>query len=181
MKKDLRGKTFGDLTVLDFSEKSRNGHYRYFVKCSCGTYKTVFGTHLIQQHTTHCGCKTPRNSSNWQGYKGIGKTYWSSLVRGAKGEKGRKPIAFSLTLEYIGDLLEEQDYLCALSGLKISCLDKTASLDRVDSSAGYIEGNVQWLHKDVNMMKRHYSQDYFLFLCDKIAENGSVCEIVDLT
>ncbi len=29
----------------------------------------------------------------------------------------------------------------------------TASVDRIDSSKGYIEGNVRWIHKDVNRMK----------------------------
>ena len=177
MKKDLTGETFGDLYVIGVSEVSRNGHYRYSVLCSCGVHKTLFGTHLIQKNTTHCGCKTVRRA-NWHGYKGVGLTYWSSLKRGANGGKGRAPLNFSLSLEYIGDLLEKQNYKCNLSGLTISVLDKTASLDRIDSSIGYVEDNVQWLHKDVNMMKRHYKQDYFLLLCKKIA--GGSCEIVDL-
>ena len=180
MKKDLRGKTFGDLLVLDIAEVSRNGHYRYLVRCNCGVVKTLFGTHMISGKTKHCGCKTPRNSSNWQGYKGVGKTYWSSLKRGANGEKGRAPIEFDLSLKFIGDLLESQDYKCNLSGLPISCLDKTASLDRTDSSKGYTEDNVQWVEKDINMMKRHYTQDYFIYLCKAVASGGT-CEIVDLT
>lgn len=177
MKKDLTGKTFGDLYVVGVSEISRNGHYRYHVTCSCGCHKTVLGTHMLQGNTTHCGCKTVKVSSNYQGYKGVGKTYWSSLKRGANGEKGRKPIPFEITLEYIGDLLEAQDYKCKLSNLPISAKHHTASLDRIDSSLGYVVGNVQWLHKDVNMMKRHYDQDYFISLCKKV---GGSCEIVDL-
>lgn len=178
MKKDLTGQTFGDLYVVGVSEISRNGHYRYHVKCSCGVEKTVFGTHMLQGNTLHCGCKTPRNQSNWQGYKGVGKTYWSQLKSGAEGCRGRRKIPFELSLEFIGDLLEQQDYKCALSGLPISALEGTASLDRIDSSKGYTYDNVQWLHKDINMMKRHYSQDYFIYLCKKV---GGSCEIVDLT
>lgn len=179
MKKDLTGKTFGDLFVIGVSEKSRNGHYRYSVRCSCGTHKTIFGTHMLKGVTTHCGCKTVKKSANWQGYKGVGKTYWNSLLRGARGEKGRKPLEFNLTLEFIADLLEAQDYKCKLTGLPISAKEGTASLDRINSERGYLPDNVQWLHKDVNMMKRHYSQDYFVMLCQKVA--GGSCEIVDLT
>lgn len=178
MKKNLTGLTFGDLFVNGISEKSRNGHYRYSVSCSCGCLKTVLGTHLIQGHTTNCGCKSTRGSANYQGYKGVGKTYWNSLKRGAAGAKGRKPIDFQITLEFIADLLESQGYKCALSGLPISAKHKTASLDRIDSSKGYLKDNVQWLHKDVNMMKRHYNEDYFVRLCKLIA--GGSCEIVDL-
>lgn len=177
MKKDLTGQTFGDLYVVGISEISRNGHYRYHVRCTCGTEKTVFGTHLIQEHTKHCGCKTPRNSSNWQGYKGVGKTYWSRLKKSASGSFGRRPIHFELSLEFIADLLESQNYKCALSGLPISAIEGTASLDRIDSSKGYTEDNVQWLHKDINMMKRHYKQGYFIHMCKLV---GGACEIVDL-
>jgi hypothetical protein len=41
----------------------------------------------------------------------------------------------------------------------------TASLDRIDSSRGYIEGNVQWVHKMANMCKQHYSQKRFIDMC----------------
>lgn len=48
----------------------------------------------------------------------------------------------------------------------------TASLDRIDSSSGYGLENIQWLHKDINIMKNVHSQDYFLSLCKKVAANG---------
>lgn len=55
----------------------------------------------------------------------------------------------------------------------------TASLDRIDNSKGYEEGNIQWVHKDVNFMKRTYSQEYFIKLCTLISENcsGGKCEL----
>ena len=117
---------------------------------------------------------------NWKGCGTVSATYFSSLKRGADGGKGRRPILFKVTIESIANLLDVvQKGKCALTGLKISIRDKTASLDRIDSSKGYEEGNVQWLHKDVNMMKRHYSQEYFVYLCHLVS--GGVCEIVDLT
>lgn len=48
--------------------------------------------------------------------------------------------------------------------------DGNASLDRIDSSKGYVKNNLQWLHKDINIMKRHHSEKYFLELCQKITE-----------
>jgi hypothetical protein len=180
MKKDLTGQTFGDLYVVGVSEISRNGHYRYHVKCSCGIEKTVFGTHLIQGNTKGCGkCKEKQKPRNWSGCGSVSGSYFSHVKRGASGSRGRKPIHFDLTIEHLADLLDNvQMGKCALSGLPISVKDHTASLDRIDSSKGYVEGNVQWLHKDINMMKRHYNQDYFIHLCKKV---GGACEIVDLT
>jgi hypothetical protein len=48
----------------------------------------------------------------------------------------------------------------------------TASLDRIDSSKGYVIDNVQWLHRDINMMKQRFSQEYFINICKHIAENN---------
>lgn len=46
-----------------------------------------------------------------------------------------------------------------------------ASLDRIDSSLGYIIGNVQWVYKGVNFMKGEMSHDYFIEMCKMITEN----------
>lgn len=180
MKKDLTGKIFGDLCVLGVSEISRNGHYRYHVRCSCGTEKTVLGTHMLQGNTLHCGkCKPRAKPRNWTGCGTVSGTYFAQVKTGAAGARGRKPVEFKVSIEYLSHLLDEvQKGTCALSGLPISIKAHTASLDRIDSSKGYIEDNVQWLHKDVNMMKRHYEQNYFISLCKRI---GGSCEIVDLT
>jgi len=72
-------------------------------------------------------------------------------------------------------LFQKQNGKCALSGVEISLLKKsgvsTASLDRVDSSKGYIKGNVQWVHKDVNFMKYNFDESYFLDMCKKVVVN----------
>jgi len=48
----------------------------------------------------------------------------------------------------------------------------TASLDRIDSKLDYRKTNVQWVHKDINMMKRVLKQDYFIKLCTDVADNN---------
>jgi len=169
-KKPLEGQTFGTLTVVGVSEVSRNGHYRYHVSCECGVEKTVLGTHLVSGKTISCGCKKG-GWKNWKGSGTVSSTYFSSVKRGASGSKGRKEIPFDVTIEFLADLLDnKQGGKCAISGLSISIYDKTASLDRIDSSKGYLSSNVQWLHKDINMMKRHYNEDYFRYLCKIVSQ-----------
>jgi hypothetical protein len=67
--------------------------------------------------------------------------------------------------------------ICALSGEAITLPKNrtdfvgggyTASLDRIDSSKGYIVGNVQWVHKDINFMKFTFSESRFIDLCKKV-------------
>lgn len=166
---ELAGKRFGYLVVQTLAEISRNGHARWHVICDCGVSKTVLGTHLVSNKTRSCGkCIVLRERRNFGGIGDLPLTYFSSLKRGANGEKGRKPIEFDISIEYLWETFKQQNGKCKYSNLPIDFRSKTASCDRIDSSLGYIEGNVQWLHKDVNMMKRHYSEKYFFEICNKI-------------
>jgi hypothetical protein len=52
----------------------------------------------------------------------------------------------------------------------------TASVDRIDSSKGYIKGNVQWVHKTINKMKWGYSQGEFIEFCEAVVKHkGTTC------
>jgi hypothetical protein len=66
----------------------------------------------------------------------------------------------------------EQNRLCALSGELLVFNRKpmlqTASLDRIDSLKGYIEGNLQWIHKDLNRSKMDYSNQEYINLCKAV-------------
>ena len=49
--------------------------------------------------------------------------------------------------------------------------EQTASLDRIDSTKGYVPGNIQWVHKDINRIKNKFSMDELLSYVKKIAIN----------
>ena len=89
---------------------------------------------------------------NYTGYKDLSGSYWVAI----KNRAFKKQIIFDIDIEYAWDLLISQNRKCALSGLDIYLspnLKKkrnSASLDRINNDLGYIYGNVQWLHKDVN-------------------------------
>lgn len=95
-----------------------------------------------------------------------------------------------MTTENLWSLFIKQNRRCALSNLPITLskgknkpmqtnnrnLDYsgwTASLDRIDSSKGYEEGNVQWVHRNVNIMKNSYSTEYFIDLCRRISNHAN--------
>lgn len=180
--RDLTGQKFGKLTAVKDVERSRNGHVRWLCWCECGGTKSVLSTHLVQGNIKHCGCvKRPTGPKHkqWTGCGDISGGFWHQIKRGANGEKGRRKIDFKITIEYAWDLFKKQEAKCAISGVGInlnrsstSKYTGTASLDRIDSSIGYIEGNVQWVHKDINRMKNNYDQNYFIGMCKKIALNN---------
>jgi predicted DNA-binding protein YlxM (UPF0122 family) len=108
-------------------------------------------------------------------YKDIRIDYWNSLIFGAK----RRKIIFEISIEYAWSILIKQDNKCALSGISLSfCTSRsdrtsvqTASLDRIDSSKGYVEGNIQWIHKTINKMKMDILEKDFLDFCEIITKH----------
>jgi len=118
-----------------------------------------------------------RRSKIWKGYKDISGDMWRVIQNGAKSRN----LEFSVKIEEIWELFEKQRGICALSGFDIvldvslGSLNKngyqknTASLDRIDSTKGYITGNVQWVHKDINKLKSNWTEEYFLEMCSSVA------------
>ena len=171
---DLVGKKFGRLTVLD-SVKIKKRLY-WFCLCDCGNEITTLASSLNRGFTRSCGCikREVVSRRNIAGYKGIEEltgSYLSSVIRNAK----IRNIEHNITKEYLWDLFLKQDKKCALSGVLLTFGNKglpntTASLDRIDSSIGYIEGNVQWTHKNVNRAKMELSNKDFIEMCKQVYE-----------
>lgn len=110
-----------------------------------------------------------KKHKNWSGYGEISGGHWCKIKESAVSRN----IDFSISIENCWDLYLKQGGVCALSGLPIgfeSCQKKkseerTSSLDRINNNLGYSIDNIQWLHKEVNMMKSDFIQEYFIELC----------------
>ena len=141
------GQKFGKLTVIEpsvifLSDGKRNGRgeAKIKVKCECGVEKLAPAGCLINGRNRSCGCEvnaaTGQHHHNWTGSEHISGT----TFRRIKNRAVQIGVEFSLILNNLEILLKKQKYKCILSGLDIN--QKTMSLDRIDSSKGYIEGNV---------------------------------------
>lgn len=91
----------------------------------------------------------------------------------------RREQEFSLTPDILRSIWNRQDGICPYSGVKlllgnyskrIEDQNVAASLDRIDSSKGYTEENVQFVSKSINYMKNTMSHEETIDLCKKIAE-----------
>ena len=175
---ELVGKRYGKLTVVSLKGGSRNGSKLWDCICDCGNKAIVTTRHLNRKHNVakSCGCLLNRSKSDhhsWKGYEGISGHWWKQHVE--RSAYKRANIEVTITMEYAWDLFIKLNRCCALSGLPIVISDdytSTASIDRIDSSLGYIEDNIQWVHKDVNYMKRNYSMEYFIKMCSLITEHN---------
>ena len=171
------GEKFGDWIIVSENVEKYQRWYKFHVRCKCGFEKFVLASTLRRGKST-C-CKKCGEEKHYKGIDNLSSTFFTRIKEGAK----KRNIKVDITPEYILNLLINQDYKCALSGVELilsrsyavermkSNNSTTASLDRIDPKLGYIEGNVQWIHKDVNYMKNDYNQDYFIEMCKLIAEN----------
>lgn len=54
---DIKGQTFGRLTVIEFYGVDKNRQALWTCECSCGTKNVIVaGANLRNQHTKSCGC-----------------------------------------------------------------------------------------------------------------------------
>ena len=169
--KDLTNKTFSYLTALHIVEKpksinSTNRGVWWLCKCKCGKERIVRSTELTREHTKSCGCMNKYYNS--KKYKGVGllaQSVYSHMQWGAK----KRNIEFNVSKEYLWKKYQSQNGKCYYTDLDIDLntrnFKKTASIDRIDSSLGYIEGNVVWVHKNINIMKNVFSEKEFINFC----------------
>ena len=104
---------------------------------------------------------------------------WSKLQRDAR----IRGIPFDITIEEAWELFLKQERKCSYTNMLLtfpttSCsYDGTASLDRIDSSKGYSIGNLQWVHKWVNIMKTDLTEPEFFGFCKMIYEHKKLYEV----
>jgi hypothetical protein len=152
--KNLTGKRYGRLVVVEQKENDKFKKTRWLCKCDCGNSVIVNAASLIRNLTRSCGCL--RHDLSYKGYKNISGSYWNKCIYGAT----TRGLEFSITIEDAWQLYLRQNKKCAISGVPISfktnndqAVYQTASLDRIDSTRGYTLDNIQWVHKRVNRFK----------------------------
>lgn len=160
------GNVYGLWTVIELFGSDKRGRLRWLCKCVCGIKKDVDGTSLRIGQSTGC-----RSCSN----KDLSDSHLASQVLYTSRSNAKKRnLKHNLSKEYIWQLFINQNKRCALSNIELVLINNsgsTASLDRIDNTKGYIEGNVQWVHTNINRMKSDFKQDEFVALCKQVASN----------
>lgn len=128
----------------------------------------------ISKRCYKCSMDLQKGSGNpsWRGFGEIGAKVLSRAKNGAK----LRNIEFNLTLEDLDKKWKEQQKVCALTGKILT--EAEASIDRIDSNGIYEYNNIQWVHKDINLMKNQLDQKYFIEMCKSVfIHSGGACEI----
>ncbi len=177
------GTKIGYMTVLEVVYGDHRTKFRCL--CDCGkefltmAHNATDPSRATRRHS--CGCmKSPKDeqSKRWKGVEGFPHRLFNSFKYGAALRK----LEFDITLEDMLELFKSQNGLCRLTGevLTLERRDCNASLDRIDSSKGYIGGNLQWVLKQVNLAKGRMTTPQFIEMCRKVAEyhekKNIICE-----
>jgi hypothetical protein len=103
----------------------------------------------------------------------------ANLTRAAnRGDASQK---IEVSLDYVYRVGSSQDFFCALTGNELEftrggqtwlgkwCNPNSCTIDRIDSSKGYVEGNIQLITWQANCLKQNVPNDEFIEFCKDVA------------
>jgi len=160
------GIKYGNWEVIGKSISDEKGNTLIPVRCKCG-FETKVNKYDLQKTYSHNSCKS---CSSFKGVGNLTGAYITEIRRGAK----KRGLEFNITTQQLWDLINKQNFKCALTGEPITInknwrkYDFTASLDRIDPNQGYILGNIQWVHKRVNKLKSNFTEKELKFWVEKL-------------
>lgn len=168
------GDVYGHWTVISGpNKKVHKNNVAYKCRCSCGNESFISSWDLRSRRSTCCNkCKGTKSGELLTYQNGrvgdlcanqFGKIRKSAEIRG---------LDFNVSISYLWNLFINQNKRCAITGDEISSI-KQASLDRINSEYGYIEGNVQWVTKQANLSKHLMSMEQLYEFCRKVLNHAN--------
>lgn len=161
-------------TVIEDIKKRSNGLYLLVVQCDCGKTREMSTSEFLDPNSCfQCpSCAQKENHAKLTLLNGrigeLTKTRYSKIKRSAE----TRDIKFNVSIEYLWNLFESQNKICAITGEKIEHIED-ASLDRIDSSKGYIEGNLQWVTIQANLSKHTMTMEELYEFCRKVLNHAN--------
>lgn len=138
--------------------KPKSGVHKFCCIACKEKYNQMYGSMSVSK-------QYERISGNWKAYLG-------RLLTSKRKHDG-------LTLEALLDILEKQEYKCALSGEDMTCVldqgtrSKTnASIDRIEAGGPYSPNNIQLVCRAVNSFRNDININEYIWWCKKVAEKA---------
>lgn len=160
-------------TVLEGPCYINNAAY-YKVKCDCGKelYRRPIDILNPNSNFQCASCAQKENKEEYMVINGkvgeLALTQYTTLKKSAE----KRNYEFSVSIEYLWNLYLKQNKQCAITGDNIPSIKK-ASLDRIDSNIGYIEGNVQWVTYRANISKHTMTMKELYEFCKKVLNHAN--------
>lgn len=177
-KKDLTGKTFGRLTVLEFSHMTKVHTALWRCRCACGKELLVLRDSLITGNTKSCGCLRTRLVPE--------ETAFNRVVSSYKTGAKRRNLCWELDKTDIRRLFEGLCNYCGATASNFAPATRANGglayngIDRVRNLEGYTKENTVSSCFVCNKMKGSLSLEEFLSQCTKIVrhQNSTSVQLV---
>ena len=167
------GEKYKNYTVISEAVLVKN-LLKYRVRCKCGSEHYMTASALISNSRWfQCKqCATKESLENLTITNGKTGEVTLSVINRIKDKAILRKIPFELTTEYLWKLFISQNKQCAITGDNLYTI-KNSSLDRIDSSKGYIEGNVQWVTIQANKCKHILSMSELFDFANKVISHAN--------
>lgn len=164
------GDVYKGWKVVGYSDKRIHGCLVY--KCECLMCHKIFDktTNALRdkKSTFHCAaCSFKLMGTRIKERNGAVGELSAEKISKIKNGARKRNIKFDLSIKYLWNLYIRQNKRCAITGDYLPSIKK-ASLDRIDSSKGYVKRNVQWVTTEANIAKQSLSMQELYVLAKKI-------------
>ena len=174
---DKTGMRFGRWLVLEKTSEIRKGKgFLYVCVCDCGTVRKLGSGSLNERYPSRsCGCLRSENVSKAT-RKSYGESAFNHLYLYYKNNSKKKNRKFLLSKDDFKYLTQGHCYYCGIESKQI--IKETTGygeyiyngIDRVDSSVGYVLGNVMPCCSVCNIAKHDMGEQEFLLWIRKVFE-----------
>ena len=113
-------------------------------------------------------CATYKNKTRPSVEKGFVVSNFEVFARSAIS----RGLVWELDKSFLFSLWESQEGRCALSGVTLIKNPRTWSIDRIDNDKGYLKSNVQFVLKEINMLRGKLEIERFVELCFLVAQHN---------
>lgn len=167
------------ILIIDGSGK-RSEKYVSFI-CTCGQFFSLSRENVMKHMNgkyiktkLSCGCARKNE---------ISKYFSDAMLTILRGRAKMKDMEFDIDIFYLDKLYEIQEGKCIYTGEILTIPNKNyfrgttgfnVSIDRIDSSKGYIRGNIVLCTKDINFFKFIYSYEEMLNISKKILNFSNI-------
>lgn len=157
-----------DKKLKEYKRQIKNGATRFFCNLSCNAL-TRNKEHPPPGNPQYLIADNRRDNY----------TQFRWFVRRGEYRNKKKGYGCDLTVEYLKDLWEKQKGICPFTGWNL-ILPKdsesfeskniaNASVDRIDNSKGYMEGNVRFISVMANLARQAYTDEQLIKFCKDVA------------
>jgi YHS domain-containing protein len=159
----------------EYKRQIKKGNTRFFCNLSCATF----------MRNKENPPTPPENNIDISLYSGnrldeLSPFRW--FVARSKYRSKRKQYVSDLTPEYLKSLWDEQSGKCPFTGWSLLLPANTmgwesdynpanASLDRIDNSKGYLQGNVRFVAVMANLARQTFTDDQVIKFCKAVTDN----------